>query len=100
MKKFAVEIHGRGFPVTTDGGKVLDGFVVTVFVEAEDEINASEIALRSIVESKQFDEEVGIYADPERAEVFVAHWFELISFDGCSLPHSGFIFFETEAPLH
>lgn len=44
MKKFAIEVHGRGFPVPTDDGTLMDGFLVTGFVEPE----GWELTLRSI----------------------------------------------------
>nr|CRY94520.1 hypothetical protein [uncultured prokaryote] len=100
MKKFAVEVHGIGFPIEADDGAKIDGFVVNVFVEAESEDDACDIALRSLVESEKFQNDIGCHADPDRAEVFVEQWFELSSFEGCPMPHSGFIFFQSDAGLH
>jgi len=100
MNKFAIEIHGRGFPIVAEDGTIMDGFVVTVFIEAEDETDACDIALRTIVESDEFQTGIGPHADPDRAEVFVEHWFELRSFEGCHMPHSGFIFFQSDTSLN
>lgn len=100
MKKFAIEVHGRGFPMVGEEGTTMDGFVVTVFIEAEDETDACDIALRAIVETDEFQTEICSHADPDRAEVFVEQWFELRSFEGCRMPHSGFIFFQTDTALN
>jgi hypothetical protein len=100
MKKFAVQIHGRGFGVPADDGKLAEGFYVTVFVEAIDEHDAGDFALRSIVEGDDFHEKIGRFGDPNQAEVFVEHWEELPDFSGCNLPRSGFIFYPPDIAVH
>lgn len=100
MKKFAIEVHGRGFPIVAEDGTTMDSFVVTVFVEAEDETDACDIALRAIMESDEFQAGIGPHADPDRAEVFVEQWFELRSFEGCQMPRSGFIFFRSDKSVN
>jgi hypothetical protein len=69
------------------------------FVEAENESDACDFALRTVIGAEDFHIRIGCHADPDRAQVWVEQWYELASFEGCTLPHGDFVFFSSEAPL-
>jgi hypothetical protein len=95
MGMYAILIVGQGFSPPSE--VQIEGFYVTVFVEAEDADRAISKALTFLVrEDREFLENIAPYADPDRAEVAPEHWYELSSFDGCELPRSGFVFFGKE----
>jgi len=90
---FEVEVCGEGFYISTDDGRTTEGFVVICYLEANDGDDACDKALRSIVESADFEDSIGHYAGEDNAEVFVERWAEVDSLDGCKIPHSGFVFY-------
>lgn len=92
MGKYAIVIVGRGFSPPAEVR--VEGFYVTVYVEAEDVDEAISKGLTFIVEDDdEFLANIAPYADPDRAEVAPEHWYELSSFDGCELPRCSFAFF-------
>lgn len=92
MQKYGIMIVGHGFRPPAEVR--IEGFYVTVFVEAEDPDEAISKALTFLVEEdEEFLANIAPYADPDRAEVAPEDWYELSSFDGCALPRSGFVFF-------
>lgn len=98
MGKYAITVHGRGFLVPIEGGTgTSQGFIVTVFLEADDEEYACERAMKVVLEDDAFVSEIGPHYDPGAAEVFAEHWYELSSFDDCELPRSGFIFYGADS---
>ena len=99
MSFFAVRVLGRGFFVPLQNARPARGFYVTVFIEAADEFDACDTALRLIVEDPGFIERIGPYADPDTAEIFSDYWFELASFEGRELPRTPYIFYEDDATV-
>ena len=90
---FEVEVCGQGFYVPTDDGGTTEGFIVICYLEADDENDACDKALRSIVENPDFEVSIGCHADEDTAEIFVERWVEIDSLEGCTTPHGSYVFY-------
>ena len=95
MKKFAVIVHGQNFLIKDDDSGVpsLRGFYVNAFIETETAQEAEKIALDLVKELPRLKKTV-VNPLNNRPVLSIDESAELNDWPDCTLPLSGFVFYE------
>ena len=95
MKKYKVFVHGQNFLLNLDGKAEKVGFYTTRFVEAKDDHEAEMNAISTLRNDPSLREGVlNEKSDPPM--LYVEEIAELDSFDGLTLPRTGFSFYTAD----
>jgi hypothetical protein len=95
MKKYKVFVRGQNFLLNLDGKAEKVGFYTTRFVEAKDDQEAEENAISTVRNEPTLREGV-LNEKSDAPMLFVEEIAELDSFDGLTLPGTGFSFYTSE----
>ena len=92
MKKYKVFVHGQNFLLNLDGKAEKVGFYTTRFVEANDDHEAEESAIATLRNDPTLRDGV-LNEEFDSPMLYVEEIAELDSFDGLTLPGTGFSFY-------
>jgi hypothetical protein len=92
MKKYKVFVRGQNFLLNLDGKAAKVGFYTTRFVEAQNDHKAEENAISTLRNDPDLRDRV-LNEKTDAPMLFAEEIEELDSFDGLTLPGTGFSFY-------
>jgi hypothetical protein len=95
MRKYKALVRGENFLINLDGEDQKLGFFTTAFVEAQDEDQAEQMAIGVLRDDQDFRKSI-LNVESDSPMMFVDEIEQVQSFEGQTLPRTGFSFFRKE----